>query len=193
MAERENLIAVLDRPMGVSSLQNAVSEIRNGVLEVEMLFSISLDCDNRSGFHAAWILEKLCEKFPEHSIGFVSELFARFGEIENPSTLRTYSRLLERLVKKARKGKIGQELGEKILSASPESLIERCFDCMINPKEKIGVRIACCDLVILYLDYEDWIKEEVENWLEILQMQNCPSALACARHVNRLLQSKDKS
>lgn len=177
--------------MGVSSLQNAVSEIRNGVLDVRMLFSISLDCNNRSGFHAAWILEKLCEKYPEQSDSFIAELFARFGEIANPSTLRSYARLLERLVKKTRKGKLSEELAKEILSALPDALIERCFDCMINPKEKIGVRIACCDLVILYIGYEDWIREEVENWLETLQMQNCPSALACVRHVNRLLQSKD--
>ena len=67
MKSRNNLTksriiaAKLDSVIGLQTIDKFISDIMSGKLDVALLYLISVEYDDKIGFHAAWILEKLCE------------------------------------------------------------------------------------------------------------------------------------
>ena len=184
MKSRNNLTksriiaAKLDSVIGLQTIDKFISDIMSGKLDVALLYRISVEYDDKIGFHAAWILEKLCEKTPDYAVIFVEELMISFNRFTNKSTIRQYAKLISRLLKYDTKNGLNEELSDKLRNLCPDSLIEGCFNQLIDKTSPISVKQMCCEVLLQYKDKEVWIKEELQAFCEQLSIQSSAASRA---------------
>lgn len=153
----------------------------SGRLDVALLYRISVEYDDKIGFHVAWILEKLCEKTPDYAVIFVEELMISFNWFTNKSTIRQYAKLISRLLKYDTKNGLNEELSDKLRNLCPDSLIEGCFNQLIDKTSPISVKQMCCEVLLQYKDKEVWIKEELQAFCDQLSIQSSAASRAYRR------------
>lgn len=175
-AEKELLCKELECPMGIAAIERFIERIEDGELSVAYLYELSMERNDKTGFHAAWILEKLCEKTPDYAEFLMEDLARDFGKNRNQSSMRAYAKLLSRLLRQQKRGKLSETLSIMLISANPDKQIEACFAFLINPKVRISVKQMCCELLLFYKEKETWIKEELQAFAENLTLQNTPAA-----------------
>lgn len=171
LAKSRVIAAKLDSVIGLQSIDKFISDIISGRLDVALLYRLSIEYDDKIGFHAAWILEKLCEKEPDYAVFFVDELMLSFNRFTNKSTVRQYAKLISRLLKDDTKNRLSEELSNKLRNLCSDSLIEGCFNQLIDKKSPISVKQMCCEVLLQYKDKEIWIKEELQAFCEQLSFQ----------------------
>lgn len=171
LAKSRVIAAKLDSVIGLQSIDKFISDIISGSLDVALLYRLSVEYDDKIGFHAAWILEKLCEKEPDYAVFFVDELMLLFNRFTNKSTVRQYAKLISRLLKDDTKNRLSEELSNKLRNLCSDSLIEGCFNQLIDKKSPISVKQMCCEVLLQYKDKEIWIKEELQAFCEQLSFQ----------------------
>lgn len=174
--EKEFLCIELDCPMGIVAIGRFIGRIEDGELPVSYLYELSMERNDKAGFHAAWILEKLCEKTPDYAEFLLEDLARDFDKIRNQSSMRAYAKLLSRLLRQQKRGKLSETLSTILLSINPDKQIETCFAFLINPKVRISVKQMCCELLLFYKEKETWIKEELQEFAANLALQNTPAA-----------------
>lgn len=178
LAKSRVIAAKLDSVIGLQSIDKFISDIISGSLDVALLYRLSVEYDDKIGFHAAWILEKLCEKEPDYAVFFVDELMLSFNRFTNKSTVRQYAKLISRLLKDDTKNRLSEELSNKLRNLCSDSLIEGCFNQLIDKKSPISVKQMCCEVLLQYKDKEIWIKEELQAFCEQLSFQSTAASRA---------------
>ena len=103
----EELISLMEKLHGREDINRMIEAVEDERLSIEDVFSVALENKTKAGFHAAWVLEKLCEKNPIYALYFVDELCEKFDRICNQSSMREFAKLLAGLLSKADKGRIG--------------------------------------------------------------------------------------
>ncbi len=210
-AEVDRLCKELETTTGLRAAEFFIRRIEEGETDPFFLYSIAIERTDRVGFRSAWVLEKLCEKTPDYAQELVERLVADFRRIENPSTLRVLTKLLGRYLKQRNnfskrrfpqpKGCFGEtkqpfdnckestDLSKwNIEKISP--VIERCFEALIDPEMQFSVKQMCCELLLLFKDREEWIKEELQAWCDGLVTLQLPAATAYRRRLSKSLQSE---
>ena len=71
----------------------ATSAIENPAI-FRKLLDYSHSPDKKLAFHASWTLSKVCDKFPEIILPFLSQIVDSLGKIDNESTLRSFLRII---------------------------------------------------------------------------------------------------
>ena len=110
----EELISLMEKLHGREDINRMIEAVEDERLSIEDVFSVALENKTKAGFHAAWVLEKLCEKNPIYALYFVDELCEKFDRICNQSSMREFAKLLAGLLSKADKGRIDRELAIKL-------------------------------------------------------------------------------
>lgn len=186
--EKESLIKELDCSMGIAAIERFIRRIKEGELSVVCLYEVSMERTDKTGFHAAWILEKLCERIPDYAELFIEELVGNFTEIQNQSSMRAYAKLLSRLLRQQKRGVLHETLSTMLLSINPDKLIEACFSFIINPNVRISVKQMCCELMLFYKEKEGWIKNELHEFAAQLALQSTPAAQSYRRKLIQALE-----
>ena len=153
------------------------------------MFSVALENKTKAGFHAAWVLEKLCEKNPIYALYFVDELCEKFDRICNQSSMREFAKLLAGLLSKADKGRIDRELATKLQNLPKDKIIQRCFEFIIDKKVINSTKQNCCELLLFCIEKEDWIKDELQAYCDSLQLRCEPSSRAYRKRLQHKLNS----
>jgi len=71
----------------------ATSAIENPAI-FRKLLDYSHSPDKKLAFHASWTLSKVCDKFPEIILPFLSQIVDSLDRIDNESTLRSFLRII---------------------------------------------------------------------------------------------------
>ena len=71
----EELISLMEKLHGREDINRMIEAVEDERLSIEDVFSVALENKTKSGFHAAWVLEKLCEKNPIYALYFVDDKF----------------------------------------------------------------------------------------------------------------------
>lgn len=187
-AEKEFLCVELDCPMGIVAIGRFIGRIEDGELPVSYLYELSMERNDKASFHAAWILEKLCEKTPDYAEFLVEDLARDFDKIRNQSSMRAYAKLLSRLLRQQKRGILHETLSTMLLSINPDKLIEACFSFIINPNVRISVKQMCCELMLFYKGKEGWIKNELHEFAAQLALQSTPAAQSYRRKLIQALE-----
>ena len=56
----EELISLMEKLHGREDINRMIEAVEDERLSIEDVFSVALENKTKSGFHAAWVLEKLC-------------------------------------------------------------------------------------------------------------------------------------
>lgn len=179
--KQSDIESILAPAMGISAIDAFISRMQDEETEVMLLYKISVERKDKVGFHAAWILEKLCEKEPAYALFFIEDLINDFNKFSNKSTIRQYAKLISRLLKYDTKNRLSEELSDKLRNLCPDSLIEGCFNQLIDKTSPISVKQMCCEVLLQYKDKEVWIKEELQAFCEQLSIQSSAASRAYRR------------
>ena len=168
--EKESLIKELDCSMGIAAIGRFIGKIEEGELSVVCLYELSM------------------ERTPDYAELFIEELVGNFTKIQNQSSMRTYAKLLSRLLRQQKRGILHETLSAMLLSINPDKLIEACFSFIINPNVRISVKQMCCELLLFYKEKEGWIKDELHEFAAQLALQSTPAAQSYRRKLIKALE-----
>ncbi len=185
----EELVSIMGNIHGIEDICKIIAEIENERLSIEKVFSVALENKSKAGFHAAWVLEKLCEKNPLYALYFVDELCEKFDHICNQSSMREFAKLLAVLLAKADKGRLDQDLSTKLRNAPKDKIVQRCFEFIIDKKVINSTKQNCCELLLFCVEKEDWIKDELQAYCDSLQLRCEPSSMAYRKRLQHKLNS----
>lgn len=183
----EGLVSIMGNIHGREDICKIIAEIEDERLSIEKVFSVALENKSKAGFHAAWVLEKLCEKNPLYALYFVDELCERFDHICNQSSMREFAKLLAVLLAKADKGRLDQDLSTKLRNAPKDKIVQRCFEFLIDKKVINSTKQNCCELLLFCVEKEDWIKDELQAYCDSLQLRCEPSSMAYRKRLQHKL------
>lgn len=183
----EGLVSIMGNIHGIEDICKMIAEIENERLSIEKVFSVALENKSKAGFHAAWVLEKLCEKNPLYALYFVDELCEKFDHICNQSSMREFAKLLAVLLAKADKGILDQDLSTKLRNAPKDKIVQRCFEFLIDKKVINSTKQNCCELLLFCVEKEDWIKDELQAYCDSLQLRCEPSSMAYRKRLQHKL------
>ena len=183
----EELVSLMENLHGREDICKIIAEIEDERLTIEEVFSVALENKSKAGFHAAWVLEKLCEKNPLYALYFVDELCEKFDHICNQSSMREFAKLLAVLLAKADKGRLDQDLSTKLRNAPKDKIVQRCFEFLIDKKVINSTKQNCCELLLFCVEKEDWIKDELQAYCDSLQLRCEPSSMAYRKRLQHKL------
>lgn len=185
----EELVSLMENLHGREDICKMIAEIEDERLTIEEVFSVALENKSKAGFHAAWVLEKLCEKNPLYALYFVDELCEKFDHICNQSSMREFAKLLAVLLAKADKGRLDQDLSTKLRNTPKDKIVQRCFEFLIDKKVINSTKQNCCELLLFCVEKEDWIKDELQAYCDSLQLRCEPSSMAYRKRLQHKLNS----
>ena len=185
----EELISLMEKLHGREDINRMIEAVEDERLSIEDVFSVALENKTKAGFHAAWVLEKLCEKNPIYALYFVDELCEKFDLICNQSSMREFAKLLAGLLSKADKGRIDRELATKLQNLPKDKIIQGCFEFIIDKKVINSTKQNCCELLLFCIEKEDWIKDELQAYCDSLQLRCEPSSRAYRKRLQHKLNS----
>lgn len=185
----EEFVSIMGNIHGIEDIGKMIAEIEDERLSIVKVFSVALENKSKAGFHAAWVLEKLCEKNPLYALYFVDELCEKFDHICNQSSMREFAKLLAVLLAKADKGRLDQDLITKLRNAPKDKIVQRCFEFLIDKKVINSTKQNCCELLLFCVEKEDWIKDELQAYCDSLQLRCEPSSMAYRKRLQHKLNS----
>lgn len=161
-----------------------LTEIVKQDLPVKDLLEITFDADQQIGFRAAWILENLLLRNPSTIQENFDKLLFRFPQITNPSCKRHYVKILMHLTSP----KANPAIKNKTATANLETVIETCFDWLIDPKVAIAVKAFCCEVLFNLRNRYGWIADELAREIEFLMKNGSPGIQAKGKRILKELQ-----
>lgn len=184
MIEKQYLIDSLSRTITVKELNSIITQIETK-REIEYIYSLSKNENQKIAFHSAWLLEKLCTKDLWFSVHFLSNLLNDFDKINNQSALRSFCKIIVELLNN--KTKLPKEISEIIDKCNKEKIIETCFIHFIDKKTQVSLLGWLIEILLYYSQEEDWIKEELKIFAQNLQINSSPAKLQIIKQIKKRL------
>lgn len=143
---------------------------------VSDLLSYSYYPDTQVSFRAAWLLEHVCIKRPAVIPRIYDTFIDRLSEQKHWGTIRSYTKIAM-LATHAKTAVLYTDEQE-------ETLIEQCFNWLINPRCPVAVVVNCLDILYNLRKRNPWIEEELKAQIQHLLKTPTP---ALASRANRIL------
>jgi hypothetical protein len=147
------------------------------------LIDITFHPDKNITFRAAWILENLFLKKPESYLADMDYLFSRIKDVKNESCKRHYTKIVMHITNPKAPLVIREKLGEIDLT----SIAEQFFDWMIDPKERVAVKVFASEALFNMRHRYPWINEELKEQLQFLMRDGTPAIQSRGRKLLALL------
>ncbi|WP_282032267.1 adenylosuccinate lyase [Winogradskyella eximia] len=138
---------------------------------VTPLLDILFDVDDKISCRAAWVFEFMCKEKLEAIIPFLDVFTKSMSKVHLDPAVRPVAKVCEYLIK-AHYSKTDNAIKSHLTETHKESIIEACFDWMINDEKIAPKAYAMNSLFLLGSEY-DWIHPELAIILERdFQMQS---------------------
>lgn len=117
---------------------------------------IKYSCQNQDkqlAFRSAWIVETIVLKEPAYLTSHQHILVDAYLQTGNWSCLRSYSKIIMWL--------LYPKHGHVSHLAQKEAILEKTFNCLLDTKCPIAVKVNCFDILYYLRNEEGWIREEL--------------------------------
>ena len=182
--QTEALRQQIETTLTKEKVLNLTEIVKQQYINVKDLIKLTFDADQQIGFRAAWILENLLLKDEMLFLENLDELLLRFPQVNNPSCQRHYVKILMYLTSP----EINPVIKIKIGTANLETIVETCFDWLINPKVAIAVKCLCCEVLFNLRNRYYWIDDELARQLEFLMKDGSPGIQSKGKKILKALQ-----
>lgn len=126
-----------------------------------LLLELTFHQNPRTAFRVAWLLDHLCEQFPEYLKNTQSLFLENFHTIENESCKRHYARILSNVLQ--------ANVFNTISNDELDSITNTCFDWLHNSQIKAAVKAHCIDILVYLSKKNPSIGDILVQELNILQ------------------------
>ncbi|MBB5394616.1 hypothetical protein [Mucilaginibacter sp. AK015] len=132
--------------------------------DLDKLIDLTFHPNARVAFRAAWLLDATMLASPELYVNSLEYFVKRMSEVSNASCKRHYTRIMMHLTAPG----APEAIRLKLAAIDMESVVEQCFDWMIDPKVKVAVKVFAADTLFNLRHRYDWIKEELANQVQFM-------------------------
>lgn len=169
--EKEKLIERLRYSMTkkeVVLLAQTFSDI--GVAPEELL-QIATTTKYPTCFHAAWVLENTLLPLPEALDYYLPTLIEHISQTSNPSVQRHLAKMVAFGLRRITERKTARIFEKEFWSTNLEPVEDWCFQLLVEPSTKPGVKAHCMEILFLLSLKQKWIAQElpfiIENQMEL--------------------------
>lgn len=138
---------------------------------VEILVEFTSNSDSVLAFHAAWVLEHVLIDNPKLLNKWFIPVVSRIPKTINTSVQRHFAKITKCSLESGITNDLisSQKFGNEI-----ESLIETCFEWLLNEKTPIAVKAHCMDILMHFAPNNPWIKEELPHVIRLNMIDASP-------------------
>jgi len=166
------LIKELAATKGKTKVDKLRVLIKESRFSLHDLVPVTFHPDNVIAFRAAWVLENVILNYTKHYSNDIEYLVSNFREIRNPSCQRHYAKIAMHITSP----KMPVEIKERLAYIDLESIMEQCFDWLIDPNVLITVKVHAAEALFNMRIRYPWINEELAEQLQYL-MKNSSAAI----------------
>ncbi|RPH34052.1 MAG: hypothetical protein EHM93_02510 [Bacteroidales bacterium] len=172
--EKERLIERLNFAMGKKdclALAEQFSYMKDGIA---ILFELCQSENTTLSFRAAWILENTLTANLELFSLSLSKIIELLPTINNPSTQRHFSKLLNHAMENCTKNRFPKDVCQLLKKIDMEPIVETCFEWLIDRNSKPAVKAHCMDILYYLAKRYEWISEELPYVIELQIIDGTP-------------------
>jgi hypothetical protein len=164
MFTNDQLIKELSADPTKGFIERLAVTLREQHFNIDQLTDLTFHPDTQVGFRAAWLLDTTILAEPERYINNLDYFVQRMGQVTNASCKRHYTRIMMHLTAPDAL----KAVKEKLASTDLETVVEKCFDWIIDPKVKVAVKVFAADTLFNLCGRYDWIKEELTSQVQFM-------------------------
>ena len=172
MLTQQDLIKQITATIGKAKVVELSKILREQKFALNDLIDLTFYPDKNIAFRSAWLLENVFLINPESYLDHLDYLLKRFTYVNYASCQRHYAKIMMHITAPTATVAIKDILQQTDM----ESIIEKLFDWMIDPKVKIAVKVFAGDALLNLRDRYTWIAEELQNQIQFL-MKNGTAAI----------------
>lgn len=172
MLTQQDLIKQITVTIGKTKVVELSKILREQKFALNDLIDLSFYPDKNIAFRSSWLLENVFLINPEIYLDHLDYLLKRFPNVSYPSCQRHYAKIIMHIT--APNAPVA--IKDKLQQTDMESIIEKLFDWMIDPKIKIAVKVFSGEALLNLRDRYMWITEELQNTVQFL-MKNGTAAI----------------
>jgi len=171
----------------VLNLAEIFSNQTNGV---ETLVEFTTSSDSVLAFHAAWVLEHVVIDNPKLLKKWFIPVVSRMPKTRNTSVQRHFAKIAKCTLES---GIANDLISSKKYGKEIESLIEVCFEWLLNEKTPIAVKAYCMDILMYFAPNNPWIKEELPHVIRLNMIDASPGIESKSKKLLEQLSNYDAS
>lgn len=175
------------RKNDVLNLAEIFSKQFNGV---EQLFDLTMNSDAVLAFHSAWVLEHILIDNPKLQQKWFITIIEAMPCTKNMSVQRHYAKIVKCTLES---GIADDTLKMKKHQRKTESLIEVCFEWLLNEKTPIAVKAHCMDILIYFASKNEWVREELPHIIRLNMIDASPGIESKSKKLLKKLHSNEAS
>nr|WP_157536359.1 hypothetical protein [Mucilaginibacter sp. L294] len=164
MLTNDQLIKELSADPTKGFIERLSITLREQYFNIDHLTDLTFHPDTQVGFRAAWLLDTTILAEPELYVDNLEYFVKRMAQVTNASCKRHYTRIMMHLTAPD----APKAVKEKLASIDLESVVEQCFDWIIDPKVKVAVKVFAADTLFNLCGRYDWIKEELASQVQFM-------------------------
>jgi len=164
MITKEDLLKQISGTIGKTKVLELSRILKERNFALRDLIDLTFIADKDVAFRAAWLLENMFLQDPESYMNDLDYLVSRIKAIKHESCQRHYAKILMHITAKKSPASIRRQVEEIDLG----TVVEQCFDWLIDPKVKIAVKCFSAEALCNLRTRDPWIREELANQLEFL-------------------------
>jgi hypothetical protein len=182
MLNQSALHEMLTAPKGLNWVKKFADSIETEGFVFTDLLDLTLHRENRTAFHASWVLDTLVTRNLSQYASQFSQIIAYSLQSTNPSCHRQYARILMFFTASKAPAKVKAIVAQTNL----EPVIEQCFDWLLNESVKVAVKSHAAETLFNIRHRYNWVADELQSQLYRLMQNGSPFVLSTGR---RLLQN----
>jgi len=164
MLTKDGLVTEISKTIVKIKVEKLTAILDKQQFALRDLIDLTFHEDNNIAFRAAWILENLFLKKPESYLDELEYLVSRMKDVSHPGCKRHYAKIIMHVTAKKVPGPIKQKLQITDL----ESVVEKLFDWLIDPKVLVAVKVFAAEALFNLRTRYPWISEELKEQVKFL-------------------------
>ncbi len=175
------------RKNDVLNLAEIFSKQPNGIAQ---LLELTSNSDKVLAFHSAWVLEHILIDSPQQLQKWFIPIVETMPNTKNMSVQRHYAKIVKcALESGAAKDIIKMKKHQKNI----ESLIEVCFEWLLNEKTPIAIKAHCMDILMYFAPNNEWVREELPHIIRLIMIDATPGIASKSKKIIEKLHSYEAS
>jgi hypothetical protein len=164
MLTEETIIKQLRENQTKPLVQQLAAQLLKEHFDLNRLVDLTFHPDQQTGFRVAWLLDTAILANPEVYPNTITYMIEHMPQVTNASCKRHYARVIMHLTSP----KSSAVVREVIDNADLESVVETCFDWMIDPTTRVAVQVFVAEILFNLMPRYSWIKDELESQVRFM-------------------------
>ena len=171
----------------VLALADYFSKTEDGV---NILFDLCLAEEEKLSFHAAWVLENVITSNPDLFGQYLPKIIDTLPTLKSQPLQRHFCKLINLAMQFCSKNELQDETCLLFETKDMESIIEMCFEWLMDPAQKPAVKAHCMDILLYLSRGHKWIADELPYVIEVQLINGTPGIISKGKNVLMKLRKK---